>query len=208
MDGACSSSLLSVSTACNALVAGQVDVAVAGGVDLSIDPFEVIGFAKTGALSTSEMKVYDRDSNGFWPGEGCGMLVLMRDEDAVEQGKPRYATIVGWGYSSDGKGGITRPEAGGHRPRDRAAPTGRPGSASRPSHTSKGTAPAPPWVTPPSCGPSPRPAGARTPTRPPVPIGTVKGNFGHTKAAAGVAGLIKAILAVRHQVIPPATSHH
>src|ERR1019366_4069915 len=90
VDGACSSSLLSVATACNALTAGQIDAAIVGGVDLSIDPFEVVGFAKTGALSTSEMKVYDRDSNGFWPGEGCGMLVLLRDEDAVQQGKTRY----------------------------------------------------------------------------------------------------------------------
>ena len=52
---------------------GDLDVALAGGVDLSIDPFEVVGFAKTGALAKGEMKVYDKDSNGFWPGEGSGM---------------------------------------------------------------------------------------------------------------------------------------
>ena len=115
VDGACSSSLLSVTTACNALAEGQLDTVIAGGVDLSIDPFEVIGFAKTGALATGEMRVYDRHSNGFWPGEGCGMLVLMREQDAIEQGRKRYATIVGWGFSSDGKGGITRPEAAGHQ---------------------------------------------------------------------------------------------
>ncbi|HEY3610618.1 MAG TPA: polyketide synthase, partial [Pseudonocardiaceae bacterium] len=114
VDGACSSSLLSVATACNALVNGELDAAVAGGVDLSIDPFEVIGFAKTGALAKGEMRVYDKHSNGFWPGEGCGMIVLMRDEDAIAQGLRRYATIAGWGWSSDGKGGITRPEAEGH----------------------------------------------------------------------------------------------
>ena len=115
VDGACSSSLLSVATACNALADGQLDVAVAGGVDLSIDPFEIIGFAKTGALATGEMRVYDQHSNGFWPGEGCGMLVLMREDDADARGLRIYATIAGWGYSSDGKGGITRPEAAGHR---------------------------------------------------------------------------------------------
>ena len=114
VDGACSSSLLSVSTMCTALAEGQLDAAIAGGVDLSIDPFEVIGFAKTGALAKGEMRVYDEHSNGFWPGEGCGMLVLMREQDALAQGRPIYATIVGWGYSSDGKGGITRPEAAGH----------------------------------------------------------------------------------------------
>ncbi|MGW5743479.1 beta-ketoacyl synthase N-terminal-like domain-containing protein, partial [Amycolatopsis sp. NPDC003861] len=100
VDGACSSSLLSVVTAANALVQGDFDLAIAGGVDLSIDPFEVIGFAKTGALAKREMKVYDADSNGFWPGEGSGMLVLMRESDALEQGKRIYASIGGWGVSS------------------------------------------------------------------------------------------------------------
>ena len=107
-------------------------------MDLSIDPFEVIGFAKTGALATGEMRVYDKHSNGFWPGEGCGMLVLMRDEDAIAQGLRRYATIAGWGYSSDGKGGITRPEAAGHQLAHRAGLRAAPDSASRPSRYLEG----------------------------------------------------------------------
>src|SRR6266540_2732962 len=101
VDGACSSSLLSVATACKALVDGDLDVAVAGGVDLSIDPFEIIGFAKTGALATGEMRVYDRGSNGFWPGEGCGMVVLMREAEARPADLPVRA-----GISSMGFGGI------------------------------------------------------------------------------------------------------
>ncbi|HEY0497036.1 MAG TPA: polyketide synthase, partial [Kutzneria sp.] len=64
VDGACSSSLLSIATASKALIDGDVDVAVAGGVDLSIDPFELVGFAKTGALARTDMRVYDRGSNG------------------------------------------------------------------------------------------------------------------------------------------------
>lgn len=115
VDGACSSSLLSVTSAAGSLLSGDLDVAVAGGVDLSIDPFEIVGFAKTGALARSEMRVYDRGSNGFWPGEGCGMVVLMREEDARAAGLRRYATIAGWGVSSDGQGSITRPESGGYR---------------------------------------------------------------------------------------------
>ncbi|MGH3860298.1 beta-ketoacyl synthase N-terminal-like domain-containing protein, partial [Actinokineospora sp.] len=115
VDGACSSSLLSIATAAKALVDGDMDVAIAGGVDLSIDPFEVIGFAKTGALATGEMKVYDKDSNGFWPGEGSGVVVLMRESDAIARGGKIYACISGWGISSDGKGGITRPAEAGHR---------------------------------------------------------------------------------------------
>jgi enediyne polyketide synthase len=207
VDGACSSSLLSVTTAANSLVSGQLDVAIAGGVDLSIDPFEVIGFAKTGALATSEMRVYDRHSNGFWPGEGCGMLVLMRDEDAVERGLFRYATIAGWGYSSDGKGGITRPEQDGHRMAIRRA-YARAGFGFETVRYIEGHG------TGTAVGDDTE-LRAFTAERmsvdpkvdAPAVISTVKGNIGHTKAAAGVAGLIKAIMAVRHQVIPPATGH-
>ncbi|GAA4620102.1 type I polyketide synthase [Actinoallomurus vinaceus] len=208
VDGACSSSLLSVAAACNALAAGQIDAAVAGGVDLSIDPFEVIGFAKTGALATSEMKVYDKGSNGFWPGEGCGMLVLMRDEDAVRQGRFRYSTIVGWGQSSDGKGGITRPEAAGHRRAiSRAYAAAGFGVETVGYFEGHGTGTAVGDATELEAISGARRA-ATGPHAGTAAISTVKGNFGHTKGAAGVAGLIKAVLAVRHQVIPPATGHH
>ncbi|MFR9798345.1 SDR family NAD(P)-dependent oxidoreductase [Streptomyces sp. MS06] len=207
VDGACSSSLLSVETACAALAGGQADAAVAGGVDLSIDPFELIGFAKTGALSTSEMRVYDKDSNGFWPGEGCGMLVLMRDEDAVAQGRFRYATISGWGHSSDGKGGITRPEASGHRlALDRAYAAAGFGIETVGYFEGHGTGTAVGDAT--ELGAFSEARRAADPDAPPAAISTLKGNIGHTKGAAGVAGLIKAILSVRHQIIPPATGHH
>lgn len=208
VDGACSSSLLSVSTACNALASGQIDAAVAGGVDLSIDPFEVIGFAKTGALAKGEMKVYDKGSNGFWPGEGCGMLVLMRDEDAQAAGKFRYATIAGWGQSSDGKGGITRPEADGHRLAiNRAYAYAGFGVETISYFEGHGTGTAVGDATELEAISGARRAAAG-PEAGPAAISTVKGNFGHTKGAAGVAGLIKAVLAVRHQVIPPGTSHY
>ncbi|WP_225850070.1 type I polyketide synthase [Streptomyces sp. HPF1205] len=206
VDGACSSSLLSVATACDALADGRMDVAVAGGVDLSLDPFELVGFARTGALATGEMRVYDRDSSGFWPGEGCGMVVLMRTPDAVRQGRTVHAEIAGWGYSSDGAGSITRPRASGHRLallRAYARAGFGPDSVGYFEGHGTGTA-----------------VGDATelrviadirhefdPDAAPAAISTVKGNLGHTKAAAGVAGLIKAVLAVRHQVIPPATGH-
>jgi enediyne polyketide synthase len=206
VDGACSSSLLSVVTACSALTDDQIDAAVVGGVDLSIDPFEIIGFAKTGALATSEMKVYDKHSNGFWPGEGCGMLVLLREEDARARGLQVYATIAGWGYSSDGKGGITRPEKEGHKlALSRAYRLAGFDISTVGYLEGHGTGTA---------------IGDATELRafaearkeaydnaPPAAISTIKGNMGHTKAAAGVAGLIKATMAVHHQVIPPATGH-
>lgn len=206
VDGACSSSLLSVSTMCTALANGQLDTAIAGGVDLSIDPFEVIGFAKTGALAKGEMRVYDEHSNGFWPGEGCGMLVLMREEDAIAQNRPIYATIVGWGYSSDGKGGITRPEAAGHELAiARAYQLAGFGIDTVGYLEGHGTGTAVGDATEIQAL-----SGALRTANPdgePTFLSTLKGNIGHTKAAAGVGGLIKAILAVHHQIVPPATSH-
>ncbi len=207
VDGACSSSLLSVALACNALESHQVDAVIAGGVDLSIDPFEVIGFAKTGALATGDMRIYDKHSNGFWPGEGCGMLVLLRQADADAKGLRSYATIAGWGYASDGRGGITRPEADGHRlavERAYQAAGFDIGTVGYLEGHGTGTA----------VGDETELRAlseARRQARPeaePAAIGSIKGNIGHTKAAAGVAGLIKATLAVHHQVIPPATGHH
>src|SRR5205807_899956 len=96
VDGACASSLLAISTACSSLVAHDIDVALAGGVDVSLDPFELVGFAKSMALAAEEMRVYDARSAGFWPGEGCGFVVLMRYEDALAQQRRIYAVIHGW----------------------------------------------------------------------------------------------------------------
>jgi len=206
VDGACSSSLLSVLTACTALTNNQIDAAVAGGVDLSIDPFEIIGFAKTGALATGEMRVYDRHSNGFWPGEGCGMLVLMRQDDAEARGLRIYAMIAGWGYSSDGRGGITRPEAAGHRLAiNRAYKVAGFGFGTVGYIEGHGTGTAVGDATELRAFTEAR--REASPGGPPAAISTIKGNIGHTKAAAGVAGLIKATMAVHHQVIPPATGH-
>ncbi|MEU7842101.1 SDR family NAD(P)-dependent oxidoreductase [Micromonospora sp. NPDC049114] len=202
VDGACSSSLLSVVTASRALLDGELDVAIAGGVDLSIDPFEVIGFAKTGALASGEMRVYDRASNGFWPGEGCGMLVLMRADEAAEAGHRIYASVAGWGVSSDGRGGITRPEVDGYqlalrRAYDRAGFgidtvglfEGH-GTGTKVGDTTELTALSSARET-------------ANPDAPPAVIGSVKGMIGHTKAAAGVAGFIRAAMAVHHEVLPP-----
>jgi enediyne polyketide synthase len=202
VDGACASSLLAVAQACSALEARDLDVALAGGVDLSLDPFELVGFAHTAALAPSEMRVYDRRSAGFWPGEGCGVLVLTRLEDAVAAGRRVYAVVRGWGISSDGSGGITRPEPAGQllaiqRAYRRAG--FRLDSVSYIEGHGTGT----------SVGDETeirvlsrarREAGEAAPA---AALGSIKAIFGHTKAAAGAAGLIKATLALHHQVLPP-----
>lgn len=203
VDGACSSSLLSITTAATSLQSGDLDVAVAGGVDLSIDPFEIIGFAKTGALARKEMRLYDRGSNGFWPGEGCGMVVLMREEDAVASGHRVYASIAGWGISSDGQGGITRPEVSGYqlalsRAYDRAGF----GIETVPLFEGHGTGTAVGDATELRAIMSAR--AAADPHAPSAVITSIKGMIGHTKAAAGIAGLIKAVMALDSGVLPPA----
>ncbi|HVG22046.1 MAG TPA: type I polyketide synthase, partial [Blastocatellia bacterium] len=200
--GACASSLLAVATGCSALLSGDLEVALAGGVDLSIDPFELVGFAKAGALAADGMRVYDARSSGFLPGEGCGFVVLMRHGDAVEKNCRIYAVIKGWGISTDGRGAITRPEIEGQllafeRAYKRAA-FGADSVSYFEGHgtgTSIGDATELETIL-----------RARGDATLPAAIGSIKANIGHTKAAAGIAGLIKATLALHTQVLPPTTA--
>ncbi|WP_199443815.1 type I polyketide synthase [Umezawaea beigongshangensis] len=201
VDGACASSLLSVMTAGRALLDGDLSFALAGGVDLSLDPFELVGFARTGALAVDEMRVYDRRPTGFLPGEGCGVVALMRAEDAEREGVRTYAVLEGWGTSSDGSGGLTRPKAHGQtlamarayrmvgiEPHAVELVEGH-GTGTRIGDEVELTA---------LCE-------VRGEGSPRAALGSVKANIGHTKAAAGVAGLIKAVLAVHHRTLPPTT---
>lgn len=204
VDGACASSLLAVTSACSSLASGDLDVALAGGVDLSVDPFELVGFAKAGALARDEMRVYDRRSAGFWPGEGCGFVVLMRLEDALAESRRVYAVIKGWGISSDGSAGITRPEAEGQMlALERAYKRAGYGVETVTYFEGHGTGT--------NVGDSTElkalsEARRRAPSSTHAAVvGSVKANIGHTKAAAGVAGLLKAAMALHTQMLPPTT---
>ncbi|MDJ0697854.1 MAG: type I polyketide synthase [Mastigocoleus sp. MO_167.B18] len=203
VDGACSSSVISVATACTHLVAQEMDIALAGGVDISLDTFELIGFAKAGALSAGDMNVYDRKASGFIPGEGCGFVVLKRLEDARADGDYVYAVIKGWGISSDGKGGITAPSKVGQSKALRRAYE----KADYSSHDLD-------FIEGHGTG---TPVGDRTELEgialaiagdgeiAPRSVGVTsfKSLVGHTKAAAGIGGFIKAVMAVNQRVIPP-----
>ncbi|MFV2086266.1 SDR family NAD(P)-dependent oxidoreductase [Micromonospora sp. LOL_021] len=203
VDGACSSSLLAVMTAARALRDRELDLAIAGGVDLSLDPLELVGFARIGALSVDEMRVYDAEPTGFLPGEGCGMVALMRVDDAERLGLRSYAYISGWGTSSDGSGGLTRPVMSGQA------------MALRRAYRMAGVSPDQVGLveghgTGTSVGDRVELEAlwqvlAGSDRRGPAALGSVKANIGHTKAAAGVASLIKAVLAVHHRVQPPTT---
>jgi enediyne polyketide synthase len=214
VDGACASSLLAVCQACSALAAGDLDVALAGGVDLSLDPFELVGFSRAGALADTgeggegEMRVYDLRSAGFVPGEGCGFAVLMREEDAARQGRRILAVVRGWGISSDGHGGISRPEAAGQAlALERAYRKAGFGVDTVSYFEGHGTGTAVGDATELRALGLALSASAASGVPPsPLPaVGSVKANIGHTKAAAGLAGLLKATLAVGHQVLPPNT---
>lgn len=206
VDGACASSLATVITAANLLCSGDLDLALAGGVDISLDPFELVGFSRNGALSADDIRPYDRRGDGFLPGEGAGMVVLKRLEDARRDGDAIYAVMPGWGLASDGKAGIMQPvarqqAAAIRRAIDRAGfrmdtldfveghGTGtRAGDRTEIEGLSIAMA-----GSPEVAGPSGRRFG----------VGSLKSIIGHTKATAGVASLIKAVMAVNRRVVPP-----
>ena len=202
VDGACASSLLAVATAANALQRGDLDLALAGGVDVSIDPFELVTFSRTGAIATGDMHVYDKRANGFIAGEGCGFVVLQRLADARAAGRRIYAVLRGWGVSSDGRGGITAPDRDGQALAiERAYEKAGYGPDTLHFVEGHGTGTvvgdrielqALAKVLG-SAGSKPRSVG----------ITSFKSIVGHTKAAAGVGGLIKATIAVNRRVIPP-----
>lgn len=208
VDGACASSLLAICQSCTALKERDLDVALVGGVDLSLDPFELVGFAKAAALAEKEMRVYDRHSAGFWPGEGCGFVVLMRMQDAMAMGCRIYGVIQGWGISSDGTGGITRPELEGQQLalerayRKAGFPIGT--VACFEGH---GTGTAVGDATEIRALTSAIQSSDRDPSSPKAALSSVKANIGHTKAAAGIAGVIKGVMAIHQQVLPPATGN-
>jgi len=204
VDGACSSSLLGVGMACNALVSGEMDVALAGGVDVSLDPFEIVGFAKTQALAKEDIRPYDERAGGMLTGEGCGIVVLMRESDACVRGLPIHALIKGWAYSSDGSGGITAPEVKGQmRALSRAYEVAGYPMSSVQLIEGHGTG------TP--LGDKVELTAVQNVLKSGASefdcvIGSIKANIGHTKAAAGAAGLIKTIQALKYKILPTTVS--
>ncbi len=204
VDGACSSSLLAVATAANALKLGEMDLVLAGGVDVSLDPFELVGFSRAGALAKDQMRVYDQRASGFVPGEGCGFVLLKRLEDAVRDKDYVYAVIKGWGISSDGKGGIMEPSSQGQATAIQRAyklagytladvdfiEGHGTGTAKGDRVELEGIAAALKAALKKKDG---RQCG----------VTSFKSIVGHTKAAAGIGGFIKAVLAVNQRILPP-----
>ena len=187
------------------LLAGDCDLALAGGAQVWMPVATLNLFCRLGALSRREqLRAFDKDADGTLLGEGIGAVVLKRAEDAVRDGDRVYAVIRGVGVSSDGRGmSVMAPRIEGEELALRRAY-----EAAGVSPTSVGLLEAHGTGTP--VGDVDRGAGADARVRRArrascraCALGTVKSMIGHTIPAAGVAGLIKTALALHHRVLPP-----
>ncbi|MEU4159273.1 type I polyketide synthase [Actinoplanes sp. NPDC026670] len=202
VDTACSSSLLAVHLACQSLRTGECDMALAGGVNVILSPLPSIGFSQFGMMSPDgRCRTFDAGANGFVRGEGCGMVVLKRLSDAVAAGDDVLAVIRGGAVNQDGRStGLTAPNVLSQRELLRHA-----------LHTSGVEAGQVSYIEAHGTGTTigdPIEVEALADVFPAEPgaewhLGSVKTNFGHLEAAAGIAGLIKVVLALRHRAIPP-----
>ncbi|TDL01200.1 type I polyketide synthase [Mycobacterium paragordonae] len=200
VDTACSSSLVAVHLACQSLRLRESDVALAGGVQLALSPFAAIAVSKWSALSpTGRSKAFDAMADGFTRGEGCGVVVLKRLSDATRDGDRILALIRGSAINQDGRSnGMTAPNALAQRDVITTALKQADVTAESVHYVEAhgtGTILGDPIEFESLSATYGRGEGR-------CALGAVKTNLGHLEAAAGVAGLIKAILAVEHGHIP------
>lgn len=201
----CATALSAVALACSALAAGDCDIALAGGVSLLMPDVDGYTYTEGGILSADgRCRAFDAEASGTIPGSGAGVVVLRRESDAQAARDHRRAVIRGWAVNNDGgsRGGFTVPNINGQEAVIRAALMRgdvKPDQVGYVEAHGTGTAIGDPvefealrrvFETP------SRPAGT------PLVLGAVKPNIGHTDAAAGAAGLIKAALVVERAVVP------
>ena len=202
MDAACASSLATLMDACRLLQMRQVDVMIAGATDRSMDAPTFAKFSAIGALSATHSTPFDAGANGFVMGEGAGAFVLKRLSDAIQDGDEIHAVIRGVGGSSDGRGkGITAPSQRGQiqaiaRAYSQAGYEATTVELIEAHGTSTKVGDATELGTL-SLLWDGKPAGEH------VAVGSIKSQVGHLKAAAGIAGLIKAVMSLHHRTIPP-----
>ena len=204
VDAACGSSLAAASLAVRELESGSADVVLLGGADTVQNPFTYLAFSKTQAFSPrGRCRPFDASADGIVISEGVAMVVLKRLADAERDGDRIYAVIKGIGASSDGRAkGLTAPAAEGQvRAVERAYAKAEvdPRTVGYVEAHGTGTAVGD-VVEVNSIARVFREAGVASGS---VAIGSVKSMIGHTKCAAGLAGLINASLALYHKVLPP-----
>ncbi|PQP51192.1 type I polyketide synthase, partial [Mycolicibacterium austroafricanum] len=203
VDTACSSSLVAIHQACQALRLGECDLALAGGANVLLTPATMITFSNAHMLAPDgRCKTFDAAADGYVRGEGCGVIVIKRLEDAVRDGDRIRAVIRGSSINQDGaSGGLTVPNGVAQQ---RVIADALKRSDLEPKDVGyleahgTGTSLGDPIEA--------QAAGAvlgagREPSRP-LLIGSAKTNIGHLEAAAGIAGVIKVILSLEHRTLP------
>jgi acyl transferase domain-containing protein/D-arabinose 1-dehydrogenase-like Zn-dependent alcohol dehydrogenase/acyl carrier protein/NAD(P)-dependent dehydrogenase (short-subunit alcohol dehydrogenase family)/SAM-dependent methyltransferase len=204
IDTACSASLVAVANACDSLILGNCDLALAGGVLVMTGPSLHVGMSQGGMLSPDgRCFTFDDRANGFVPGEGVGVVLLKRLSDAVRDGDQIHGVVRGWGVNQDGKtNGITAPSMTSQLALERGVYERfgvNPETISLVEAHGTGTRLGDPIEVEALIG------AFRGYTRKPAfcALGSVKSNIGHLGVAAGVAGLLKVLLALRHRTLPP-----
>ncbi|ACU75834.1 Acyl transferase [Catenulispora acidiphila DSM 44928] len=204
LDAGQSSSLLAVRQACQSLAAGESTVALAGGVNLNLLAETTAAIAGFGALSpTGRCRVFDAAADGYVRGEGGAMVVLKPLAAARRDGDPVLAVVLGGAVNNDGGGeGLTVPRAEAQREvvelacREAGV---RPGEVQYVELHGTGTRVGDP-VEAAALGAAL--GGAHRTAERPLLVGSVKTNIGHLEGAAGIAGLVKVVLSLRHRELP------
>ena len=200
VDAASASSLVALDLGARALVGRRADLAIVGAVYLAADVDFPMVFCQLGALSRSGVaRPFGRDADGTLPGEGVGVVVLKRLADAERAGDRVYAVLKGVGLASDGRGsGLATPSAAGHA------------RAIRRAYRRSGIDPATVGLieghglgVPAADRAELRALRAVFPPSRRRALGAASSMIGHAMPAAGMAGLIKAALALHHRVVPP-----
>ncbi|WP_449657300.1 type I polyketide synthase, partial [Streptomyces johnsoniae] len=203
VDSAQSSSLVAVHLACESLRGGESTVALAAGVNLNLLAENTVTEERFGALSPDGVTyTFDARANGFVPGEGGGVLVLKRLRQALADGDRVHGVIHGSAVNNDGAtDGLTVPGRAGQEEVLRAAYERAAVPADQVQYVElHGTGT--PVGDPVEAAALGAVLGAGRPAAQPLAVGSVKTNIGHLEGAAGIAGLIKTLLGIRHRTLP------
>ena len=198
---ACSTSLVAVHLACQSLLNDECDMALAGGVSISVPQKSGYLYQEGGIISPDgHCRAFDAQAKGTVGGNGVGIVVLKRLEDALADGDTIHAVISGSAINNDGslKVGYTAPSVEGQAEVIAEAQAHGRRRAPTPSRYVEAHGTGTRWATRSRSRRSRKPS-ARAPAQKFCAIGSVKTNIGHLDAAAGVAGLIKTVLALKHK---------
>jgi acyl transferase domain-containing protein/NADPH:quinone reductase-like Zn-dependent oxidoreductase len=204
LDTACSSSLVATHLACQSLRTGESDLALAGGVNVILSPDAMVLFSKWGMMAPDgACKTFDADADGFVRAEGCAVIALKRLSDALAGGDPILAVIRGSAVNSDGRSsGLTVPNGPAQEAVVRKALASAGLKAADIDYVeAHGTGT--PLGDPIEVEALGAALGAGRHAGAPLRIGSVKTNLGHTEAASGLAGLLKTVMALHHETLPP-----